>query len=132
MATACKKRRFRNRQSLETSIDNVRKAIPLTTRYKNHWGLRIFEDWQSGRENKAVICEKNPFSLDLQNLQNLDTHLCSMTARTLNFWLIKFVQEVCDKDGVDNTAVKRLRMRELSGEEVEEHQLMMVIVHRYR
>ena len=38
-------------------------------------------------------------SLDLQNLQNLDTHLCSMTARTLNFWLIKFVQEVCDKDG---------------------------------
>ena len=28
-----------------------------------------------------------------------------------------------------NTAVKRLRMRELSGEEVEEHQLMMMIVH---
>ena len=31
-----------------------------------------------------------------------------------------------------NIAVKRLRMRELSGEEVEEHQLMMMIVHRYR
>ena len=99
MASACKKRRFRDPQSVETSIDNVRKGIPQTTRYKNRWGLRIFEDWQSGRENKAVICENNPFSLDLQNLQNLDTHLCSMTARTLNFWLIKFVQEVCDKDG---------------------------------
>ena len=33
---------------------------------------------------------------------------------------------------LNNTAVKRLRMRELSGEEVEEHQLMMMIVHRYR
>jgi hypothetical protein len=55
--------------------------------------------WQSGRENKAVMCESNPFSLDLQNLQNLETELCPMTARTLNFWLIKFVQEVCDKDG---------------------------------
>ncbi|CAB3980436.1 Hypothetical predicted protein [Paramuricea clavata] len=45
------------------------------------------------------MCESNPFSLDLQNLQNLETELCSMTTRTLNFWLIKFVQEVCDKDG---------------------------------
>ena len=73
MTSACKMRRYRDPQSVETSIDNVRKAILLTTRYKNRWGLRIFEDWQSGRENKAVICENNPFSLDLQNLQNLDT-----------------------------------------------------------
>ncbi|CAB4043582.1 Hypothetical predicted protein, partial [Paramuricea clavata] len=99
MASSYKKRRFRDPQSVERSIDNVRNAIPQTTRYKNRWGVRIFEDWQSGRENKAVMCESNPFSLDLQNLQNLETELCSMTARTLNFWLIKFVQEVCDKDG---------------------------------
>ena len=64
MTSACKKRRFRDPQSVETSIDNVRKAIQLTTRYKNRWGLRIFEDWRSGRENKAVICEIKPFSLD--------------------------------------------------------------------
>ncbi|CAB4042300.1 Hypothetical predicted protein, partial [Paramuricea clavata] len=99
MASSCKKRRFRDPQRAERSIDNVRNAIPQTTRYKNRWGVRIFENWQSGRENKAVMCESNPFSLDLQNLQNLETELCSMTARTLNFWLIKFVQEVCDKDG---------------------------------
>ena len=99
MASSCKKRRFRDPQSVQRSIENVRNAIPQTTRYKNRWGVRIFEDWQSGRENKAVMCESNPFSLDLQNLQNLETELCSMTARTLNFWLIKFVQEVCDKDG---------------------------------
>jgi hypothetical protein len=83
MASSCKKRRFRDLQSVERSIDNVRNAIPRTTRYKNRWGVRIFEDWQSGRENKAVMCESNPFSLDLQNLQNLETELCSMTARTL-------------------------------------------------
>ncbi|CAB4043927.1 Hypothetical predicted protein, partial [Paramuricea clavata] len=99
MASSCKKRRFRDPQSVERSIDNVLNAIPQRTRYKNRWGVRIFEDWQSGRENKAVMCESNPFSLDLQNLQNLETELCSMTARSLNFWLIKFVQEVCEKDG---------------------------------
>ena len=55
MASVCEKRRFRDPQSVETSIDNVRKGIPQTTRYKNRWGLRIFEDWQCGRENKAVI-----------------------------------------------------------------------------
>ena len=70
MASSCKKRRFRDPQSVERSIENVRNAIPQTTRYKNRWGVRIFEDWQSGLENKAVMCESNPFSLDLQNLQN--------------------------------------------------------------
>ena len=99
MASSCKKRRFRDPQSVERSIENVRNAIPQATRYKNRWGVRIFEDWQSGRENKAVMCEGNPFSLDLPNLQNLETELCSMTARTLNFWLIKFVQDVCDMQG---------------------------------
>ena len=78
MAFACKNRRFRDPQSVETSIDNVRKAIPLTMRYKNRWGLRIFEDWQSGRENKAVICENNLFSLDLQNFLSNSTFInCS-------------------------------------------------------
>ena len=88
------KEEIRDAQSVERSIDNVRNAISQTMRYKNRW-----EVWQSGRENKAVMCESNPFSLDLHNLQNLETELCSMTARTLNFWLIKFVQEVCEKDG---------------------------------
>ena len=27
--------------------------------------IRIFENWQSGRENTAVICENNPFSLEI-------------------------------------------------------------------
>ncbi len=76
---------------MERSIENVRNAIPQATRYKNRWRVRIFEDWQSRRESKAVMCESNPFSLDLQNLQNLETELYSMTARTLNFWLIKIV-----------------------------------------
>jgi hypothetical protein len=77
MASSCKKRRFRDLQSVERSIDNVRNAIPQTTRYKNRWGVRTFEDWQSWRENKAVMCESNPFCLDLQNLQNLETDLCN-------------------------------------------------------
>ena len=64
MASGCKKRRFRDPQSVERSIENIRNAIPQTTRYKNRWGVRIFEDWQNGRENKAVMCESNPLSLE--------------------------------------------------------------------
>ncbi len=91
MASTCKKRRFRDPQSVERSIENVRNAIPQTTRYKNRWGVRIFEDWQSGRENKAVMCESIPFTLDLQNLE---TELCSMTARTLNFCM---AYQICSR-----------------------------------
>jgi hypothetical protein len=47
---------------------------------ENCWGVHIFEDWQSWRENKAVMCESNPFCLDLQNLE---TALCSMTASVI-------------------------------------------------
>ena len=101
MASSCKKRRFRDPQSVERSIGNVRNVFPQTTRYKNRWGVRIYlKIFKVGEKIiKAVMCESNPFCFDLQNLQNLETDLCSMTARTLNFWLIKFVQEVCDKDG---------------------------------
>ena len=58
----------------------------------------------------------------------------------IEFWEQHKQQVWQNKRGTDivlggdgNTTVKRLRMRELSGEEVKEHQLMMMmIVHRHR
>lgn len=41
----------------------------------------------------------NPFGLDLVEVENLATSLCNMSMKSMNFWLIKFVQEVADMDG---------------------------------
>ena len=34
--------------------------------------------------------------------QNPDTNIVNMTADSLNFWLTKFVEEVCKEDGERN------------------------------
>lgn len=99
MASESKKKRFREPETVENSIENVKKATPRSTMYKNRWGVRIFEEWQAERENKLVVAEDNPFGLDLAEVENLDTSLCNMSMKSMNFWLIKFVQEVADKDG---------------------------------
>ena len=52
-------------EAVETSIENIKKAIPRSALYKNRWGVRIFQAWQAGRENKLVMSEDNNFALDL-------------------------------------------------------------------
>ena len=44
MAAGPKKKRFREPQTVEDSIENVKKAVPQSTIYKNYWGVRIFEE----------------------------------------------------------------------------------------
>lgn len=99
MASEHKKKRFREPETVETNIENVKEAIPRSTLYKNRWGVRIFEAWQAECENKLVMSEENPFVLDLAEVENLDTSLRNMSMKSMNFWLIKFVQELADKDG---------------------------------
>lgn len=96
---ASKKKRFREPQTVECSVDTVKKATPRSTRYKNRWAVRIFEEWQGERGNQLVLSECNPFSLDISRVENLSTNLLNMSTESLNFWMVKFVQEVCDKDG---------------------------------
>ena len=69
MASEPKKKRFREPEAVETSIENIKKAIPRSTLYKNRWGVRIFEAWQAERENKLVMSEDNPFALDLTQVK---------------------------------------------------------------
>jgi hypothetical protein len=60
MASSCKKRRFRDPQSVERSIDNVRNA-PQTTRYKNHWGcfLLRFAEFEKFGDRFVFNDDKN-------------------------------------------------------------------------
>ena len=82
----------------KTSIIN---SVPKSTVYKNKWAIQIFF-WQGQRANK--ICTIHPggvfkgedIGLDVQELTE---SIENMNAKSLNYWLCKFVQEVADKSG---------------------------------
>ena len=99
MASSLTKKRFREPESVEHTIENVKKSTPRSTMYKNRWAVRIFEEWQVVRENKQANREENPFKLNLEAVENLDKPLSKMSLASMNFWLIKFIQELTDKDG---------------------------------
>ena len=40
--------------------------------------------------------------MERDEIQSLDTNIVNMTAESLNFWLTKFVEEVCKEDGERN------------------------------
>jgi len=62
--------------------------------------LKIFWEWQNGRKNKSPAIEPCAFRTDNSKVQRLaDTDIANMTAESLNFWLIKFVEEVCKENG---------------------------------
>ena len=82
-----------------TIINSVRKS----TVYKNKWAIQIFREWQRGqRANK--ICTIEPgrvfkgedIGLDVQELTE---SIENMNAKSLNYWLCKFVGEVANKSG---------------------------------
>ena len=67
MASEPKKKRFREPEAIETSIANIKKAIAISTLYKNRWSVRIVEAWQAERENKFENQEREkPQGIDKQ------------------------------------------------------------------
>lgn len=93
------RRQFRRALTEEEEKNALEKAIPKSTRYATKWAVKIFEEWQSGRDNKDPAKEQCSFKLDLRNVEALDNNICNMNAESLNLWLTKFVQEVCKSDG---------------------------------
>ena len=91
MASSFTKKRFRAPESVEHTIENVKKSTPRSTMYKNRWAVRIFEEWQVVRENKQANREENPFKLNLEAVENLNKPLSKMSLASMNFWLIKFI-----------------------------------------
>ena len=52
-----------------------------------------------GRQNQDAKLEHCSFAFDCNKMQNLDTSITQMNGETLNFWLGKFIQEVCKPNG---------------------------------
>ena len=92
-------RQFRKALSKEEEKNALQESIPKSTRYATKWAVKIFGEWQSGRDNKDPGKEQCSFKFDLGNVEALDTNICNMNAESLNLWLTKFVQEVCKSNG---------------------------------
>ncbi|KAK3750749.1 hypothetical protein QZH41_019670 [Actinostola sp. cb2023] len=76
------------------------RTIPKNTRNSTRWSVKLFEDWQRSRED---ITPRNFVSssivLDMSKIHDLSTPLHCMNAETLNLWLCRFVEEVCNGKG---------------------------------
>ena len=51
------------------------------------------------RVEQTAANEEAGFDVERDKIQSLDTNIVNMTAESLNFWLTKFVEEVCKEDG---------------------------------
>ena len=61
--------------------------------------MKIFSEWQSTRVNKKASEEPSSCTNDTSQIQDLETDVLDMTAESLNFWLTKFIMEVCKDTG---------------------------------
>ena len=88
--------RFRQPKSDEDEERCVLNAIPKSTRYKNKWAARIFEEWGKARFPKVATLEPGGLfkEYDLHKVQSLEIPLLQMDALSVNYWLTKFVEEV--------------------------------------
>ena len=50
-------------------------------------------------KTKIRAIESCAFTNDKSKVQRLDTDRANMTAESLNFWLIKFAEELCKENG---------------------------------
>ena len=90
---------FRKPKSAEKEKKLLENAVPKSTCYVNKWSMKIFSEWQATRLIKKASEEQRNFVVDISKIQDLDINVRDMTAQTPNFWLTKFVMEVCKDTG---------------------------------
>ena len=57
-------RAFRKPKSAEEDRDLIKNAIPNSTRAVTKWSVKIFLEWQNGRQNKNPAIEPCAFTAD--------------------------------------------------------------------
>ena len=91
-------RAFWKPKNAEEERNLIENAIPMSTRAVKKWSVKIFLEWQNGRKNKNPAIEPCAFTTDKSKVHRLDTDIANMTTESLNFWLIKFAEELCKAD----------------------------------
>ncbi|KAL9977508.1 hypothetical protein ACROYT_G014917 [Oculina patagonica] len=92
-------RAFRKPKNAQEERKLSESATPKSTQAATKWSLKIFREWQNGRKNRSPAIEPCAFRTDNSKVQCLDTDITSTTAESLNFWQIKFAEEVCKENG---------------------------------
>ena len=94
--------RFRFLKTFDEEKARVVNPLPKSTVYKNKWALQIFRESQVQRANKICTIEPNGVfkgedtGLDVQELTE---SIENENAKSLNYWLCKFVQAVANTSG---------------------------------
>jgi hypothetical protein len=92
--------RYRTPLTAEEERLLVASTIPKNTGYNTKWAVKVFEQWQSCREDKTVRnVPSSSVNLHICQVEDLTTPLHCMNAETLNLWLSRFVEEVCNAKG---------------------------------
>ena len=92
--------RYRTPLTAEEERPLVASTIPKNTGYNTKWAVKVFEQWQSCREDKTVRnVPSSSVNLHICQVEDLTTPLHCMNAETLNLWLSRFVEEVCNTKG---------------------------------
>ena len=71
-------------------------AVPSSTKDKNKWALKLFQEWQQQREMKVPILDPGSLFKDyeLHKVNPVSCEIEDMDTISLNYWLTKFVMEV--------------------------------------
>ena len=100
MTESTAKKRFRKAITAEQESSLLRSTVPRNTENNTKWAVKIFEDWQSQREEKSPKCfYTSSAALDVTKIHDLTTPLKDMNGETLNLWLTRFVEEVSNSRG---------------------------------
>ena len=82
-------RRFRPPKTEEEERLLLDSMVPKNTQHNTKWAVKVFEEWQSGRRDKAPRqLASSLTALDLTNIPDLIRN-----AESLNLWLSRFVEE---------------------------------------
>ena len=96
------KGKFTESKTGDEEEEFLENSVPKSTRYVTKWSFNIFAPWQNARPNKEAVNKEAGFHVERGKIQSLDRNIVNMTAESLNFWLSKFVEEVCKEDGERN------------------------------
>ena len=94
--------RFRTPKTFDEEKECVINFVPISMVYKNKWALQIFREWQDQRAVKICTIEPGGLFKDEDigvDVQELTESIENMNAKSVNYWLSKFVQEVANKSG---------------------------------
>ena len=82
-------RRFRPPKTEEEERFLLDSTVPKNTQHNTKWAIKVFEEWQSSRRDKAPRqLASSLTALDLTNIPDLIRN-----AESLNLWLSRFVEE---------------------------------------